>query len=524
MRWDVFTEMTPHEQEIVERLRRSSKFFKFLFEIRAELFDEDFQDELIAAYKTPRCGKTPVPPALLAMVTLMQCYKGLSDVDAVDAAENDRRWKLVLGTLGQVKAPFGQGSLVRFRLRMIEHDLDRKLVDRTVELAKETGGFGWQMVKAALDSSPLLGAGRVEDTWNLIGRAMAKVVDAISVATGVDSAQLIEEADLYCLSGPSVKAMLDIDWDDREQRHEALQELLGQAERLSEWVQEHALSEAQKPPLSGALEDLIQVMEQDLEPDPDKGGMRIGDGVAKDRMPSLGDKQMRHGRKSKAKAFTGYKRHVARFVGIDLIAGGLVLPANVPEHEATEQLLEDANRHGKVSELEIDRGYLASEHVAQFVQQGGEVHCRPWPAHNQGRFTKEDFGIDLENRQVTCPAGTVVSIKPNARLVRFPASACGACSMKTKCTKAKRGRTVSIHRQEALMQRLRARKKTSEGRAQLRERVQVEHSLAAISQLQGPRARYKGARKNTLDVRRAAAVSNLRTVSRLRQEAVSLAA
>jgi hypothetical protein len=56
--------------------------------------------ELIDAYTSPR-GKPAVPPALLAMVTLMQCYKGLSDVDAVDAAENDRRWKLVLGTLGQ---------------------------------------------------------------------------------------------------------------------------------------------------------------------------------------------------------------------------------------------------------------------------------------------------------------------------------------------------------------------------------------------------------------------------------------
>jgi hypothetical protein len=47
---------------------------------------------------------------------------------------------------------------------MVEHDLDRKLLDRTVELAKQREGFGWQKLKVALDSSPLLGAGRVEDT------------------------------------------------------------------------------------------------------------------------------------------------------------------------------------------------------------------------------------------------------------------------------------------------------------------------------------------------------------------------
>ncbi|MCR9075564.1 MAG: transposase, partial [bacterium] len=88
------------------------------------------------------------------MVCLLQRYDGLSDADAVDSAENDRRWQLVLGTLGRDEAPFGQGTLVRFRTRMITHDLDKKLVDRTVELAKKTGGFGWKNVRVALDSSP----------------------------------------------------------------------------------------------------------------------------------------------------------------------------------------------------------------------------------------------------------------------------------------------------------------------------------------------------------------------------------
>ena len=58
------------------------------------------------------------------------------------------------------------------RERLMAHDLDRKLVSRTVELAKASGKFGWQHLRAALDSSPLIGAGRVEDTWNLLGRTM----------------------------------------------------------------------------------------------------------------------------------------------------------------------------------------------------------------------------------------------------------------------------------------------------------------------------------------------------------------
>jgi hypothetical protein len=52
-----------------------------------------------------------------------------------------------------------------FRKRLIEKTLDRRLVERTVELAAATGEFGARALRAALDSSPLWGAGRVEDTF-----------------------------------------------------------------------------------------------------------------------------------------------------------------------------------------------------------------------------------------------------------------------------------------------------------------------------------------------------------------------
>ena len=172
MKWMLAGEISKAEAKVIKRLERTGRFFAFLREVRAELFDDAFQAELEqAGYGTPR-GQKPLAPAMLAMVTLLQAYTQTSDAEAVVCAELDLRWKLVLGTLGEDDAPFGQGSLPRFRERMIAHELDRRLVDRTVELAKQHGGFGWQMLKAALDSSPLLGAGRVEDTWNLIGRAM----------------------------------------------------------------------------------------------------------------------------------------------------------------------------------------------------------------------------------------------------------------------------------------------------------------------------------------------------------------
>jgi transposase len=86
--------------------------------------------------------------------------------------------------------------------------------------------------------------------------------------------------------------------------------------------------------------------------------------------------------------------------------------------------------------------------------------------------------------------------------------------LQSECTPSTHGRTLSIHPQEALLIELRASRRTAEGRMALRQRTDVEHTLARFDQIQGKRARYKGTRKNTLDLRRTAAVNNLQHIHR----------
>ena len=192
IRWHVPSELSPEEARIAAKMHRIGTFYVFLREVRAELFDEAFQAELAAVYQ-PR-GTAPLPAALLAMVTLLQAYDQVGDAEAVVAAQLDRRWQLVLGCVGATEAPFSQGVLVKFRERMIAHDRDQRLLDRTVALAKRTGRFGWQALRAALDSSPLLGAGRVEDTWNLIGRALRAVATCAAKALRIPRDQVLRDA------------------------------------------------------------------------------------------------------------------------------------------------------------------------------------------------------------------------------------------------------------------------------------------------------------------------------------------
>ena len=76
--------------------------------------------------------------------------------------------------------PFSQGALPAFRQRLIAHEMDRRLLERTIELARQTSAFDWKKLPKALRvagrfASPD-GAGSVEDTFNLLAHVARKVL------------------------------------------------------------------------------------------------------------------------------------------------------------------------------------------------------------------------------------------------------------------------------------------------------------------------------------------------------------
>lgn len=171
--------------------------------------------------------------------------------------------------------------------------------------------------------------------------------------------------------------------------------------------------------------------------------------------------------------------------------------------------------HGEVSELLVDRAFLASAWVCDLARERLDaVICRPLVAHNAGLFTKQDFTIDLAAGTVRCPAGQLAVIQ--GEKVHFSTPACRACPQRSKCQKptAKEGRAISISPNEPLLQHLTAHSKTAAGRERLRKRVPVEHALAHQRNRRGRFARYRGVAKNDFDAQRIAAVNNLQTIDR----------
>jgi transposase len=491
------------------RIRRA-KLFGFLRRIRHRLFDTAFQKELATIFADTRRGHPPAPPAQLALAVLLQAYTGVSDDEVVEALVMDRRWQLVLDCLEAEQAPFGKATLVRFRQALIAHDLDRRLVERTIELAAEDGGFGPRALRAALDSSPLWGAARVEDTYNLLGHALRKALGVLARQQGRGLAAVATEAGATLLTGASLKAALDLDWDDPAERARALQQVLDTLAQVEAYAAtQDALDD---PAVAACVATAHQVRAQDIE-EPVGAPPQLRQGVARDRRIAVEDPAMRHGRKSRSQRVDGYKRHVLRDLDTDLVRAVAITPANVPEAVALEAVWTDVQRQrGRLYELAIDRAYLSSPLVRDRPKRLA-ILCKAWPVRNGPRFPKTTFALDWQHGTLRCPNDVTIPFTPGAT-VRFPAATCAACPLRARCTTSPQGRSIAIHPDEQFLADLRARQLTAVGRARLRQRVAVEHTLAHVGYWQGDRARYWGARKNLFDLRRVAAIHNLHLLQR----------
>lgn len=507
--WKKPKKLTKKEQLICDRLKTTGRLFKFLREFRHLIFDAQMCEALDGMYHDHPRGRAMISPSILGMATILQAYEQKSDADAVRVSVFDRCWQMVLGCLNKDEPPFSQGTLCDFRHRLIEHEMDKKLNMKVIEVAKNIGGFCFKKLRIALDSAPLQGLGRVEDTINLIGHALELLVDSMAEVSKISQNEIRQQSDTKIIGMSSIKAALDINWSDKTEKDKALKMLLDDVKKVTGWlhIQEEHVKESFE--VEQSLELLRKLLKQDLEPDPN-GGVKIKQGVARERQISISDPEMRHGRKSSSRTINGYKQHIAIEMDSELILATSVRPANEPEYLATEYLKPTIVATGCVEEYQIDRGYLAADWTKELFNEKKKVVCKPWNSGSSGQFSKKDFHIDLVSNEVTCPQKIVAKINTSKKKqAKFAASDCNACPLKEHCTDASTGRTISIHEQEEMLQDLEKFQSTAEGRKMARERVKVEHSLAAICNRNGRKARYSGCRKNEFNLNRAAIIVNL---------------
>jgi len=495
-------------------------FYGYLASQRGELFrDEDF-----ASLYCPNNGRPSVPPSLLATALVLQTYDGVSDEEAKQRADYDLRWKVALGIEVDAR-PFAKSTFQEFRAQLIIHEQTRAIFQRSLEIAKRRGVWKKgrapderQHIKLALDTTHILGRGAVRDTYNLLADGIVQVLRAFASLTGCELMELAEEVGCarYVL-GPSLKGQADVDWTDPKARQRFLAEIMADAEQLLDLVRGTRSDLTKDSPedqeLVAAAGMLARILAQDIERD--EHGPRLKRGVAPDRLISVHDPEMRHGRKSSSHRFNGHKAQVAVDTDTQLITAVEVLPGNAPDADKALEVVEaSAAATGcEVEEVIGDCAYGAGETRAEFAAAGRTVVAKVPDIQNQGYFPKTAFEIDLEASTCTCPNKQQTRdfrpAKGGGGTFVFAIETCAACPLRTQCTRGQSGRTIQVHPHEVLLQQARELQASPAFHEARRRRQVVEHRIARLAQLGIRQARYFGRTKTLFQVCLAAAVANL---------------
>jgi hypothetical protein len=488
----------------VRHVRRHLVTKGSFYERLADHGHEIVSDDDFAPLYSQRMGRPSVPPSVMVRAMLCATNDRCSDAEASRRTRVDLDWKAAMGVDDEFGG-IGATTFSLMRARMAAHDADDDLFEKTLAAAVEKGIFKGKLT-AIVDASPIIGAGAVADTYELIRGFLRNVVRAAGDRLGNEAAG---SAAPFCGAKP------DIDWQDPAARKTHLGQLVAAARLVLADVES-----LDDPAVAEPADLLAQVVAQDVTDDED-GNPEIRQGVAPDRIVSHSDPEMRHGRKSASRRFDGHKLDLISDEDSELILGVEVRPGNAPDGEGAVPVLEEVQRVAgiEVETLLADMAYSDGDVREAVEQLGTELVAKVPPVFNGGRFPKTDFFIEPD--RVTCPAGEETTHTKRTRdrkgrpavLFRFPASVCGACPLRADCVAGSGGRTIVVGIHEERIAAARAAQTDPATRALLRRRAKVERKVDHLQDLGLHKARYRGRRKTRLQALLAATVANFKRLA-----------
>jgi len=504
--------------------------YAFLHRERDRLFpDEAFADLFESK------GRRSVPPSVVAVVMVLQRLEGLSDREAVERYCFDTRWRYAAGVGGYDSegwTNFSHTVLVDMRERLRTSKEPNRIFDVTRDAAKEAGLVG---KKRVLDSTPLYDAVATMDTVTLIRSAIRGLLKVAEDDLEAELRGALKSGDDYATADKP-----QIDWDDGAARDALIDSRAKDAYALLVLLEGKELG----PVLTEAASLLATVVGQDVEEGPE-GVFAIVRGVARDRVISTVDPEARHGHKTQARSFDGYKGHAAVDPDSEIITETVVTPGNAGDATVAEDLIADltadpepeeaagadlhtseASSDNEASsdkeEPDADRPVVYGDNAygtgpfqERLEEAGIDSRCKTQEPHAPGDlFTKDRFDVNVEADTVTCPNGVTVTIKRHRRGggMAYFKDACRDCPLRDQCTTSEAGRTISINAHEDALARARARQRDPAWRADYRAtRPKVERKLAHLMRRRhgGRRARVRGTPRVDADFKLLAAAANL---------------
>jgi hypothetical protein len=470
-------------ESVAGHLLKPGSVFAFLAGHRRTLFPDAMFADLFPGVG----GRPSVPADVMAAVLVLQALHGLSDSETVDAVTFDLRWKAACG-LPVTAAAFHPTTLTYWRRRLAASASPNRIFDAVRTVVAETGALTGK-TRRALDSTILDDAVATQDTVTQLIAAIRRVRRDVPGAADI----VAQHCTAHDYDDPGKPA---IAWNDQAARQQLIDALVGDAHRLLGHLPEQELG----PKGAEAVALLALIAGQDVEPvdgsDGTDGRWQIAQRVAKDRIISVVDPDARHAHKTVHRRQDGFKAHIAIEPDTGIITDCELSKAS-GEHSGDAQvgpgLLDDEDGPRQVLG---DSAYGSGGARAELAAAGHEAIIKPAPLPTAvpGGFSIDDFTVNDDETEVTCPNQVTRKVTPT-RSVTF-GSACKGCPLRAQCTTSRTGRTLILHSQEKLLRAARRQAETPQFQQVYRQhRPMVERSIAWL--VRGNRkVRYRGTTKN----------------------------
>lgn len=482
-----------------------------------------FKDEDLKEMYCDDNGRPSLPPSLMAGVLLLQFYDDASDVEAAERVVFDLRWKVALNISLDYRG-FHPSSLSVFRTRLVEHKQERYAFDQLLKVSRAAGLLA-DRVTLLTDTTDVKGAGAVQDTYTLLRKGIRKLIKMMGYHLPGKRQGCSAEIERLISTYVDQDRRAEADWSDPVVRQAQLKILVEDSEAALDL----ALAQADDPEVRSLGWMMAKILGDDVEPN-GSGEPQIAAGTAAERIISLEDPDMRHGRKSAAHRFNGYKVSTSIDQASELILDIADLPASEGDGESLLPSIVRVEEHsGVIVECALgDGAYGSGKNRAACAERPDNPIdlLAPMRRPADPEVDKSAFSLDLdrENPTATCPGGQTVSASSsttdeNGRTSHkfvFERAVCLTCPLFERCVRSQTtGRTLTTSPYEAYLRAARERQQTDEFKQRYRLRARVEGKQAELVVHGLRNTRYLGDAKRSLQRLYLAAAVNLKRITTL---------
>lgn len=485
------------------------------------IFDDDIFADLY-----PNLGQPAESPARLGLVTIMQYMENLPDRQAAEAVRSRIDWKYRLG-LALSDPGFDYSILSEFRMRLVVGGKEKVLLEKLLECCDELGLLKGK-TQQRTDSTYVVAAVRALTLLELVGETMRSTLNELAV-----------------LAPEWLKTIMKPEWVKRygrrfdgygfpksKTKREALAVSIGED---GYFLLQAAYAPEAPVALTGSqmLEVMRRIWVQQYYWDGDDMHWRTkknyGQPPAGLMISSPHDLDIHYCVKGTTE-WIGYKVHLTETCKEGqprLITQVETTTSSVHDVKMTEQIQDDLiERNLKPESQYVDQGYVEIELLMNSMKKGidlvGSVASgKNWQSKVEGAFDHDQFEVDWEREQATCPEGKISRSFRHRKTRRgtpnftisFRKTDCLPCKFRSKCTRAKNtGRTLTLYPQEIHEAQLAARdrQKTEAFKQQYKKRAGIEGTISQSVRKMGLRkSRYIGLPRTRLQHLATAAAINL---------------